>query len=377
MPHVDGRVVVRRQKCRLQGDVANVPARHVKAGQLLDVETIGWRRARKYTSPDLSSEQLVGEWEVDHETKATEEGRVKRFLHVGGQDGQTPICLHSLQEVADLDVGVAVVAVLDLAPAPEESVRLVEQEAATGLLGGVEYPAKVLFGLADVLTDDLTQVDPVEVQAEAVGEYLRCECLARSAGTCEQRGDAEPAAGPRGKPPVFIDARAMRNVHLDLTQGFELGSGQHKVVPIRLRIDSLSKLVKRKPGLNAAGGPKRFAHPFLVAHGAGQPCLSGGFGARCPNTRRAELKLGDKPVQLAIENRGRAAQQVLPEVALLSGQGRLGLEADQHPLSGGARLAAAQDQWEPRRVQHPGYRRLARSIASVEVAAVQQKAERG
>ena len=91
----------------------------------------------------------------------------RRALQVGRQDGQAAIGLHPLQQVADLDVGVAVVAVLDLAPLAEEGVGLVEEEDRAAVLGRVEDPAQVLLGLADVLADHAGQVDPVQVQAQA------------------------------------------------------------------------------------------------------------------------------------------------------------------------------------------------------------------
>ncbi len=47
-------------------------------------------------------------------------------LHVGGQNGQPSIRLHALQEIADLNVGISVMAILDLASLPEEGISLSE-----------------------------------------------------------------------------------------------------------------------------------------------------------------------------------------------------------------------------------------------------------
>ena len=96
------------------------------------------------------------------------------------------VCLHALQQIADLDVGVAVVAVLDLGALAEQRVRLVEEEDGPAAFGGLEHAAQVLFGLADVFTDHLAEVDAVEVQLQLVGQHLGGKGLAR-AGRARQR----------------------------------------------------------------------------------------------------------------------------------------------------------------------------------------------
>ena len=93
----------------------------------------------------------VGEREVDQEAQPAQEGAVEGGLPVGGQDGQAAVVLHALQQVVDLDVGVAVVAVLDLGALAEQRVGLVEEEDRAAPLGRVEDRAQVLLGLADVL----------------------------------------------------------------------------------------------------------------------------------------------------------------------------------------------------------------------------------
>ena len=77
------------------------------------------------------------------------------------------VLLHALQQVADLDVGVAVVRVPDLAALAEQRVGLVEEQDGVGGLGFGEDARQVLLGLADVLADHRRQVDLVQVQARA------------------------------------------------------------------------------------------------------------------------------------------------------------------------------------------------------------------
>ena len=116
--------------------------------------------------PDPLALGRAGKRELDHEAQAAQERGVERRLHVRREDRQPAVRLHALQQVVDLDVGVAVVAVLDLAALAEQRVGLVEEQDRAAVLGGVEQPAEVLLGLADVLADHRRQVDPVEVEVE-------------------------------------------------------------------------------------------------------------------------------------------------------------------------------------------------------------------
>ena len=119
---------------------------------------------------------------------------------VGGQDRQPAERLHPLQQVADLEVGVAVVAVAHLGALAEQRVRLVEQQHRAAVLGGVEQPREVLLGLADVLAHHLAEVDHDEVEAQLAGDHLGRERLAGAARAGEQRGGAEPARAAGAKP---------------------------------------------------------------------------------------------------------------------------------------------------------------------------------
>ena len=80
--------------------------------------------------------------------------------------------LHPLEQVGDLDVGVAVAGVLDLGALAEERVGLVEEQDAVDPVGLREDPVEVLLGLADVLVDDRREVDDVEVEPEVAGDDL-------------------------------------------------------------------------------------------------------------------------------------------------------------------------------------------------------------
>ena len=174
--------------------------------------------------------------------------RRARAAHVGGQDGQAAVRLHALQQIADLDVGVAVVAVLDLAALAEQRIGLVEQQDRAAVLGGVEDAAQILLRLADVLADDL-----------ATGRCGRGRGAARRASTSAAMVLPVPlapansalmpeAAGCGGRSPscrrrVRAGARARRSARsMSL-----LRLGQHEVVPRRRRLDALREIVQARP----------------------------------------------------------------------------------------------------------------------------------
>src|SRR5204863_1007833 len=102
------------------------------------VETRGLRLERKGAGPDGPSLCQTWKREIDDEPQPTEERLIERALHIGREDRQPRVRLHPLEQVVDLDVGVAIVAVLDLAALPEQGVRLVEEQNRAAAVGRIE-----------------------------------------------------------------------------------------------------------------------------------------------------------------------------------------------------------------------------------------------
>ncbi len=125
----------------------------------------------------------------------------------------------------------------------EERVGLVEEQDAVGIIGGVEQLLEILFGLADPLADDRRQIDPVQRQAQLIGDHLGGHGLAAAARPREQRADAEPAIHPVPEAPLVVDGLAAFDVRHDLPQQRFFGRRQHDVVPGRLGIDALRQRV--------------------------------------------------------------------------------------------------------------------------------------
>src|SRR5262249_56934062 len=138
------------------------------------------------------------------------------------QDGKAAIGLHPLQQVADFDIGVAVVAVLDVAALAEQRVGLVEQEDGAAVLGGIEDAPQILLGLAHIFVDHRREVDPVQIEPELGRQYLGGERLSGSAAAAEQRRYAKAARVAPAEAPFLVDADALAHLGGDLAQGGDL-----------------------------------------------------------------------------------------------------------------------------------------------------------
>ena len=136
--HGDRRTGLGGEKSRCQGDVADVAAREIETGELAVIQCFDRRLRWEHAAPDGFALGGIGEREVHHEAQPTAEGRVQRALVVGGQDRQPAISLHALEQVAHLDIGVTVVAVLHVAALAEQGIRFVEEQDGAAVLGGVE-----------------------------------------------------------------------------------------------------------------------------------------------------------------------------------------------------------------------------------------------
>jgi hypothetical protein len=82
------------------------------------------------------------------------------LAEVGREDRETAVGLYSLEELADLDVCLAVVAVLHLGPLAHQRVCLVEEEDCAAFLGRVEDGATRPMLSKRATDDDETNSNP-------------------------------------------------------------------------------------------------------------------------------------------------------------------------------------------------------------------------
>src|SRR5690606_25963964 len=109
---------------------------------------------------------------------------------------------------------------------------------------------------ADVLADDLAEVDAVKVETKLAGEHFCGKGLAGAGRACEKRRRAEPALAARGPSPRVVHSPCLAHVSREVVQQIELIRGKHEIVPRRVTVDSLGETVERTPSLRARGVPK-------------------------------------------------------------------------------------------------------------------------
>ena len=72
----------------------------------------GWSVCRS----NAPTSQGVRNWEADDDPNSPHKGFVDGLSQVGGEDREASVRLHALEQVTELNIGIAIAAVLDLAP---------------------------------------------------------------------------------------------------------------------------------------------------------------------------------------------------------------------------------------------------------------------
>ena len=241
--HRDRRPVAGGRERGPQGGVADGAAGQLEAlGEERGVDVAERRRRRQVGLPDRLALGLGGERELDAEVDAAEERVVDVALEVGRQHDQPVVRLQPLQQVRHLDVGVAVVGVLDLGALAEQGVGLVEEEHDVAGAGGVEHLLEVLLGLADVLADHRRQVELEHVEAEVAGDDLGGQRLAGAGGAGEQRHEAPRRR--RLEPPVVVHLVGVAVPRRQLAEQGEALGAHDDVVPRAGRADAPGEVLE-------------------------------------------------------------------------------------------------------------------------------------
>ena len=209
-----------------QADVVDRAAVELEAvGERVELEVVvAPLGAGQRALPELPAQLAVGRREVQDEAQPPHERGVHVALQVRGQDGDAVVGLEPLEQVADLDVRVAVVRVLDLGAAAEERVGLVEQQQAVAGLDLVEDLRERLLGLADVLRDDLAEVDAVEVEPELVRQAAGGERLAGARLAGQQAGQAGARSGRPTPTSMLQRTRWLLRCHATISSSWSRSS---------------------------------------------------------------------------------------------------------------------------------------------------------
>ena len=180
---------------------------------------------------DLLALGRLREGEMHHIGDAPHKRRVDVLHQVGGQHAHPVVILDLLEQIGHLHVGVPVVGVLYVAPLAEDGVALIEEQDAVGIAGLVEYGLQVLFRFADILADDLGDVDLIHLHIQLPGDHLGAHGLARARRPCKQDGQALAIAQLFLKAPFLVDPVLVADMVAGLLHQPLLGLGQHHVLP--------------------------------------------------------------------------------------------------------------------------------------------------
>ncbi len=277
--HGDAAAVARGKEGRRQGDVADVAAGQLEpARQEVEVEIVVERRL---VGPDALPDALpvagVRKGELDREVNAPHERVIHVLAQVGRQDDGALVLLHALQEVAGLDVGVAVVRVAHLGTLAEQRVGLVEEEHHVARLGFAKDLAQVLLRLADVLAHHGGQIDLVELESEPAGDDLGRHRLSGTRRTGEEHVESLAERQLAAEAPLFEHAGAIADLIAELAQLFEPVGRQHDVLPRVVGLDLLGESRQPAARLAPAGSQqvRRGQSGCVAAHG---PRRGGGGG---------------------------------------------------------------------------------------------------
>jgi hypothetical protein len=127
--------------------------------------------------------------ELDHEAEAAQESGVERAAAVRGEDREPRVVLHLLEQVVDLDVRAAVVAVADLGARPEQSVRLVKEEDRAAPLAASKTRRR-FFSVSPMYL--------LTTPARSIRQRSRSRCAARISAAIVSASCAPPPPCPGG-----------------------------------------------------------------------------------------------------------------------------------------------------------------------------------
>src|SRR5690606_28545186 len=120
------------------------------------------------------------------ELETAQERLIQVGSQIGRQDGNAIIGLHTLEQIADLQISVAVMGILDPRPFTEDSVGLIKKEDRVATLRLAKDSLQILLRLPNVLTDQAGKVNLIEVQSQVACDHLSGHGLAGAGWAGEQ-----------------------------------------------------------------------------------------------------------------------------------------------------------------------------------------------
>ena len=98
----------------------------------------------------------------------------------------------------------------------KQRIGFVEEQDCSAVLGRIEHPPQILFGLADIFADHRRQIDAIKIQAQFIGDHFGGHGFSCAAVPGEQCADAKAATHFFSEAPFLIDRRPLRDLFRDV-----------------------------------------------------------------------------------------------------------------------------------------------------------------
>ena len=268
---------------------------------------------RESTGPDSHTRLGIREGKIDHKAQATQKGIIQCRLKVGRENGQAVVMLDALQQIANFKVGVTIMAIAHLTALAKQRIRLIKQQNGATGFGCSEHARQVFFSFTNVFAHQCRQIDAVEIELQAVGNYFGRQRLAGAAAPREQRTDPQPTRATPGKTPVTINPVALPHLGDNRLEAGQSCIRQNQVIPLGAADNPFGQLFQPLTRHTAAALPQPCGRWLLLIWRGLQP-----GGSNVGNLAAREAKLLSQRWQFSGHTLPGRGQLLLPPLQLLA-----------------------------------------------------------
>src|SRR5262249_38047584 len=129
----------------------------------------------------------------------------------------------------DLDVGIAVVRVLDFGALAEDGIRLIEEQDGAACPRIVEETREIFLGFPDVLAHDARKIDSKQLQTHLASQHLSRHRLAGARLAAEERRETAAKRHPAAEAPLLEDTAAVAHPRSSQIKFIQQFMGQHQI----------------------------------------------------------------------------------------------------------------------------------------------------
>src|SRR5580698_130914 len=115
--------------------------------------------------------------------------------------------LHALKKVADLEIGIPIMAIVDFAAFAEESIRLIKKKDGSTFVCCIEDTAEMFLSLSDVFVHYRRQVDVIQVEGQFVGDDFSGHSFTGATEAGKECGNARASCVFVREAPIVLDKR--------------------------------------------------------------------------------------------------------------------------------------------------------------------------